>query len=389
MGEGVNMGSLRSVFTYTHHVTPTYNRYNLLGILHVANKLRTAIIQSVQVYGYTYAVELLTNKNIHDLAQDLMNAIQMEREVILKTDGKNYESTDGFDFTCGSLFNANLVCDYVKYLASRGSSTLAISESVIETLFTEMKHDKRSSKGSSPSLILAPELGKYTTSRIPYEGDRYPNVKDSSNFSMCLLLALIGWACCSFKWGIVEEGGRHHIFAYVAPKDGLRYIEAKILYLIGRRLAYMTSFFSKTSRRSYEARGELSTIGILALLSPVIRDVAESVETLSKLELNIYTHSFEGRGHSIRIAGAFGLDRVNVRLLPSRFVGVMLAEASALPKLAFEIPSFFNILGEYLVSENDVLYVEALRELVSALNNENISPTTKRLAELLLRNAVR
>jgi len=425
--ESLRSASLRLVPIYTHYVTPTYSRYNLLGILYIANKLREAIIRGVRVYGYTYTVELLTDKSERELMWDLMNSVQRERGEIVKAEGKRYKAIDGFNFACQSsgtdpYFNAPSVCRYIEYLADKESSLATVSKSrksgkpaqasedeVFGSIFVERIHDKRSRSGSSPSLILVPELGKYATSKIPYEDALYPDVGDSSGVSACLLLALIGWACCSFKWEIVEKnekegekkarrkdekqlekGKRHHVFAYIAPTSDLRYAEARALYWIGRRLAYMTTLFvDYADRRGGEVKERLSTLGILALLSPVIRDAAESAEILSKLELNIYTHSYEGGRHSIRVSGAFGLDRVDVRLLPSRLVGAMLAYVNHLPKLVFEVPSFLNMLGEYLVSGNDSLYVEALRELASALSDRETSEGTKWIARVLLQSAER
>ncbi|ADM27734.1 hypothetical protein Igag_0918 [Ignisphaera aggregans DSM 17230] len=402
------MGGLKLIPIYTHYVTPTYSKYNLLGMLHVASRFRTAIIRRVRVHGYTYTVELLTDKSERELAQDLAETVQRERREIVRAEGKRYRAMDGFGFVCQSsgtdpYFNAPAVCRYIEYLTGKETSLSTVSKSgkgrkstqaseseVFSSIFAERIHDKRSSTGKSPSLILAPELGKYATSGIPYEGGLYPDVGDSGGASACLLFALIGWACCSFKWEIAEERRSHHVFAYVAPKDYLGHAEAKALYWIGRRLAYVTSLFvSYAGREASEVKEKLSTLGILAMLSPVIRDVAESADILSKLELNIYTHSFEGGRHSIRIAGAFGLDRVDVRLLPSRLVGAMLAYVNHLPKLVFEVPSFLNTLGEYLVSGNDVLYIEALRELASVLSDRETSEDTKWMARVLLQNAGR
>jgi len=400
------MGSLRTVSLYAHHVTPTYTKYNLLGILHIANGLRKAIIRRVRVlYGYTYAVELLAEASDEELIQDLIDSLQAERGEIVKAEGRHYRTEDGFRFVCRSsgsdpYFNATSVCRYVEYLSGKAPSLPAVGRSgkskssaqvpeadVLRSVLEMRAHDKRSSSGGSPSLILAPELGKYSRSEIPYRSS-YPDISDYGGASACLLFALIGWACCSFKWEIAEENASHHVFAYVAPKVDLEYFEAEALYQIGRRLAYMTTLLARAGR-SGEARERLSTHGILALLSPAIRDVTESAELLSKLELNVYTHSFEGGRHSVRAAGAFGLVSVDVKLLPSRLVGAVLAYIRYLPALVSEVPSFFNILGEYLTSGNDALYVEALRELAVALSDDGVSRKAKRMATVILKNAVR
>jgi len=376
---------------YTHYVTPTFAKLNLLGLLHSVNSARTAVVLGVEDLGYNYAVVVASTEQGR-LLESLAGAIEKERGILMKIEkaevkeGKGARRKEGEEEERPVIHGGVRVRwellrgtakDYYVVMAEGGQPELSAGD--MKTVLEEAFHDRRRSGGGSPSLALAPELGKFSTASIPYVS-KYPSVHDKGGFSTCTLLALIGWACCTFTWRIPEGGGEErYTFAYPAPRMSLSYGEARMLYWLGLRFSMLSRPFVGLWRGRL-----LSTLGLLALLSPAVKDVVSTVATLSKLELNIYTLEYRGGRTAVRNMSSMRLDIVE--RFPAELAGAMLARARELPRLVEYAPEFFELLGEYLVTGNDQTYTEALRELAPLVSSKQVQPE---FLEFLLKRAWR
>jgi len=353
--------SLTRFRLYTHYVTPTFAKLNLLGILHVVHLAKSALTLGVEALGYNYAVIVGANINQNRLLESLADVIQRERGNLLRTEGGRFVRYNGTQIHRVLLRGA--AEDYGEQMAKRSQPWPMLTASNMGAILGEALHDRRKSGGQSPSLVLAPELGKYSTADVPYSSG-YPSIYDSGKFSACTLLALIGWLCCTFSWRVsTGEGEERYLFAYPAPRTSLNYGEARMLYWLGLRFSMLSRPFAGL----WYAR-PLSTLGLLALLSPVVKDVVSTVATLSKLELNIYTLEYRGGRTAVRDMSSIRLNIVE--RFPAELAGAMLARARELPRLVEYAPEFFELLGEYLVTGNDQTYTEALRELAPLVSSE-------------------
>jgi hypothetical protein len=82
-----------------------------------------------------------------------------------------------------------------------------------------------------------------------------------------------------------------------------------------------------------------------------------------------------------------GLDRVE--LMPDGISSVLLANMNRLRDLIINVPEFFNLLGEYMLSGNDIIYVESLRILASALHDKDVPNSVKAVIREVLEHGAR
>jgi len=369
--------SLARFRLYTHYVTPTFAKLNLLGILHVVHLAKSALTLGVEALGYNYAVIVGASVKQNKLLESLADAIQRERGNLLRIERGRFAMYSGTEISRELL--RGVAEDYGKQIAERSQPWPMLNASSMGAVLGETLHDRRKAGGGSPSLVLAPELGKYSTAGVPYSSG-YPSIYDSGKFSACTLLALVGWSCCTFGWRVVTgKGEERYLFSYPAPRMSLSYGEARMLYWLGLRF----SMLSRPFVRLWRGR-PLSTLGLLALLSPAVKDVVSTVATLSKLELNVYMLEYRGGRTAIRDMDSIRLDIVD--RFPAELAGAMLARARELPRLVEYAPEFFELLGEYLVTGNDQTYTEALRELAPLVSSKQVQPE---FLEFLLERAWR
>lgn len=362
---------------YTHYVTPIFTKLNLLGLLHIAYNLRHGATIGVEPVGeYSYAVKILTADE-NGLKKDLIETLR-EQGVRLR----NVINKAPYSYAQPKVLE--------KTIEMLNKGGISINQ-LVNSLLNLQSHDMRVQTSGSPSLVLAPDLGKFSSSRIPYEG-KYPNLYDvrvgKEGLSLCTILSAIGFENCSFKMGQVDKRGEiiRYMCAFVVNRGNASISIARALYWIGRRFSSLSTNFERLSEQQ-----SLSTTGLLALLSPIIKDAVQSTDTLSRLELNIYSLEREARRPWAYSRNMVVMNLENVALMPNSLAGALLAKVSNLRVLVEQIPEFFNLLGEYLLSRDDTLYVESLRTLASLLHEREtkVPGWVKGVASFILEHGAR
>lgn len=345
---------MQKAVLYTHHVTPIFTKLNLLGLLHIAYSSRYGIPVGIEpLGGYDYAVNILTVGE-ERLKSDLAEVMKTQgAELKMRINKVPYShGRSGALRTIISALNE----------ARRGEI-----EKFVDGLLRPRHHDVRLRGSGSPSLLLAPDLGKFSSSSIPYEY-KYPDLCDVTvngrEYSICTATAAVGFENCSFKMGVESEGDIvKYLCAFASARGGVSASVTRALYWIGRRLSWLTHSIERVP----EQRG-LSTVGLLALLSPIVKDAARSADALSQLELNIYSLEREPMRPWMYCRDVVVVSLERVARLPDLLAGAMLAQAHSLRGLVENAPEFFNLLGEFLLSGDDTLYIEALRVLASLIH---------------------
>lgn len=344
------MRQARILELYTHTVTPTFSKLGLLGLLSLAfssKKVLPVSVETTRRGGYKVALLVPDGE---DAENDLSDAMRYSVERInsgwekLRLPKPDNLRTSPIDSTLEHINNAQQLLEYLK---------------------KEESHDKRTRAGKSPGLLLAPELGKYSSSQIPYE-QAYPNLYDSKGVSACSLTAFLGWIVSTFK----TRTDRGLVVVFPSPRsERLGYTETKILYWLSRRLAMFADMLGFNIVAPLGKGGfGLSLPGILAYISPVVRDTTESGDVLSLLDIVTYTLEFDGKVWVSR-----GLSSIPMHVftrMPAELASVLLARLTGSRYLASEAPEFFNTLGEYMLSGDTSLYTEALRILASIVASE-------------------
>ncbi|MEM4584285.1 MAG: hypothetical protein QW607_11535 [Desulfurococcaceae archaeon] len=394
---------------YTHYVTPIFTKLNLLGLLHTIFNSVQVIPRRVEFMGYNYVVEILTYKTEEEAVNDLLKAIkkcgeELHKAVVIKelheTSKENVDNkrkkkkrrTEGelqlrFPYRCAKS----------ETLKTSIQDLRNISLTVLEfkKVFCEQHlHDNRGIKGKAPPLLLAPDLGKFSSAKIPYE-NRYPNAMDtklaitsgdrrkSGEMSLCTAMAVLGFEFCSFNLGfpLRKNLDAKYVVAFPSTQTDLDMVATRILYWIGRRFAWLTKVFEYRFR---ELEG-LSIPGVYALLSPIVKDVSQSIKVLSELELTIYTVERDVDNWQWTYARDIAsIELEYVSRLPNSIAGAMLANISSLKLLVEYVPGFFELLGEYMLSGDKILYIEALRSLASILHRKDVPPQVKSVARDVL-----
>jgi hypothetical protein len=108
---------------------------------------------------------------------------------------------------------------------------------------------------------------------------------------------------------------------------------------------------------------------------------------LGSLELTLFKIVLEDQKQYVRNLVAIGMD--SIYLFPDNLVQALLAEIESLGSLVSYVPDFFNLVGEYMLSGNDSIYIEALRVLASALQDRSIPSDVKRVISGILEYAAR
>ncbi|MEM4514545.1 MAG: hypothetical protein QXZ41_08560, partial [Ignisphaera sp.] len=254
---------------YTHYVTPIFTKLNLLGLLHTIFNSVQVIPRRVEFMGYNYVVEILTYKTEEEAVNDLLKAIkkcgeELHKAVVIKelheTSKENVDNkrkkkkrrTEGelqlrFPYRCAKS----------ETLKTSIQDLRNISLTVLEfkKVFCEQHlHDNRGIKGKAPPLLLAPDLGKFSSAKIPYE-NRYPNAMDtklaitsgdrrkSGEMSLCTAMAVLGFEFCSFNLGFpprkksdAKEPKKPDVVKYVvafpSTQTDLDMVATRILYWI-------------------------------------------------------------------------------------------------------------------------------------------------------------
>ncbi len=377
---------------HTHFVTDTFSKLNLLGLMEIAWNSPYVIPEEVMRGPYGYRLVLRTtdaSRAFTSLVQNLGSVIE-RREI---------------DEVLGLLryaFVKNNV-DGVRKLVRGNEGQQALAQALQQA---GVIHSRGASKKGSPTLFLAPDLGKFGTYKIPYESS-YPNPLDNvgdQRISLCTVLSLIGFSFRTFRMTITRRGTQRHACALLAPVSRLGYRGVRILYSISGRLAEYSRISEEALRRLARGRGggeegeiaEPSSLAILAFLAPVLKDAAPYTGSgLEGIEIVLYSVTIEGGKQYVRKQYVRELVLQPARYvanLPDALAGAMLARYKELPALLLKAPDFFNTLGEYLVSGDERLYVEALRELASFVHqasSDRNSAWLSKPARFLLRNSSR
>ncbi|MEM4006644.1 MAG: hypothetical protein QXT92_03165 [Nitrososphaerota archaeon] len=396
---------------YTHYVTPIFTKLNLLGLLHTIFNSVQVIPRRVEFMGYNYVVEILTYKTEEEVVNDLLKAIkkcgeELHKAVVVKELHKaSKENVDNKRKKKKHSANVELELRLpYKYAESKTLKTSVqnlkdINLTVLDfkKIFCEQHlHDNRGTEGKAPPLLLAPDLGKFSSAKIPYE-KRYPNAMDtklaitsgdrrkSGEMSLCTAMAVLGFGFCSFNLGfpLRKNLDAKYVVAFPSTQTDLDMVATRILYWIGRRFAWLTKVFEYRFR---ELEG-LSIPGVYALLSPIVKDVSQSIKVLSELELTIYTVERDVKRD--KSVWTYARNIANIELeyvsrLPNSIAGAMLANISSLKLLVEHVPDFFELLGEYMLSGDKILYIEALRSLASILHRKDVPPQVKSVARDIL-----
>ncbi|MEM4844617.1 MAG: hypothetical protein QXU08_09440 [Ignisphaera sp.] len=392
---------------YTHHVTPVFTKLNLLGLLHIIFNSIQVIPRRVDFMGYNYVVEILTYKTEKEVVNDLLEAMKKcgkelyeavvveelheASKEIVDNERKKKRRAEG-ELQLRFPYNYTKRSETLK-TSVQNFRNISLTVPEFSKIFCEQRlHDNRSNRGKAPPLLLAPDLGKFSSAKIPYE-DGYPDVMDteitsvdrgkSVKISLCTAVAVLGFEFCSFNLGfpLRKNPDVKCVVAFPSTQTGLDMVTTRILYWIGRRFAWLTKVFG------YRVRGleELSITGVYALLSPIVKDVSQSIRVLSELELTIYTVERDTDIWQWTYARDIAsIELEHVSRLPNSIAGAMLANLFNLKSLVEYVPEFFNLLGEYMLSGDKVLYIEALRSLASVLHRKDVPSRVKSVARVIL-----
>ena len=375
----------------THYLTPTFTKLNLLGLLHTAWESPYIVPVSLEQKGHGFSVEARTTNHqlaARNLFDELLQALN--------------SPAVGETMKLGPLARYEYVNNQIEDIKNH---TQEIRNAFQDIIQQEYVHVRKSGEGGSPTLLLAPDLGKYSTATLPYRGI-YPDATDyelpekgsskkrkKPGISVCTLLALVGFTFCTFRAYFTGReradrgrgrGGSYSIHcAFLSPFTRLGYSEIRALYWSGRRLSAISSPLFQRVEESPP-----STLGLFAALSPVILD-ASPRGTLQRMEFVTYVLTKEGNKQYVRSMDSLWAGYAT--RLPEDLVGAMLAELGNIPRLLAQAPDFFNVLGEYLISGDDRIYLEALRELASSIHSLKQKKLTdlSRTASFLLSHAAR
>jgi len=380
---------MRVVRLSTHIVTPTFSKLNLLGLLHIVSNTPSSLVHRIVVAGEHYELYLLVGSHFED---ELIQALRSAANSIVCREGSQASSSQIIQIEnfriLKQLFTETLrrSIDIESLIAS------ANRDAILRSLREPVRHDTRTtSVKRSPSLLLAPELGKYSTARMPYE-DAYPQLDDridNKEAYLCTFIALLG-LYASFKLEVQtkrdkKKSVRELYIAIPAPRTHLHGLRASVLYWTGRRLAWLSQQLLRSLRIGEEENWQVSVPGFVALVSPVIKDATTSM--LGSLELTLFKIVLEDQKQYVRNLVAIGMD--SIYLFPDNLVQALLAEIESLGSLVSYVPDFFNLVGEYMLSGNDSIYIEALRVLASALQDRSIPSDVKRVISGILEYAAR
>ena len=174
--------SLTRFRLYTHYVTPTFAKLNLLGILHTVRLAKTTVTLGVKTRGYNYAVVVGVSTDQNRLLESLAGAIERERGNLLRIEETKEEREEKgrkwFVPRGGTKIGWELLRGvaekYGEKMAKEGQPWPELSADSMGAVLGEAFHDRRRAGGGSPSLALAPELGKYSTASIPHPAATHP-----------------------------------------------------------------------------------------------------------------------------------------------------------------------------------------------------------------------
>jgi len=363
----------------THYLTPTFTKLNLLGLLHTAWASPYTAPVSLEQRGHGFSVKVRTTDArlaTRSLFDELLQALNSHtvRELVDKASRHALEPLTRYSYVGNQIDSIN----------KHAQGTRNNIEDFKNIICSERVHVRKSGKGGSPTLILAPDLGKFSTAGLPYKGV-YPDATDHEKLkiSVCTLLALTGLAFCALRAVFIEETKRNIYCAFLSPFASLGYREIRALYWSGRRLSALSPHFWETGR------SPPSTLALFAALSPVILD-ASPRGAVQHAEFVTYVVTVERNKQYVRSQESLWAGYA--ARLPVDLAGAMLARLSDIPRLLVHAPDFFNLLGEYLTTGDDRIYLEALRELASSvhsLKREKSTENLSRTAAFLLSRAAR
>jgi len=336
---------------------------------------------SLEQRGHGFSVKVrttdarLATRNLFD---ELLRALRSHtvRELVDKASGHALEP----------LIRYSYVGNQIESINKHAQGIRNNIEDFKNIICSERVHTRKSGKGGSPTLILAPDLGKFSTADLPYKGV-YPETADHEKLeiSVCTLLALTGLAFCTFRAVFIERAKRErNIYcAFLSPFASLGYREIRALYWSGRRLSALSPRFWRIER------SPPSTLALFAALSPVILD-AFPRGAVQHAEFVTYAVTVERNKQYVRSQESLWAGYA--ARLPVDLAGAMLAKLSGIPQLLVHAPDFFNLLGEYLTTGDDRIYLEGLRELASSIHSlkrEKSTEDLSRTASFLLSHAAK
>jgi hypothetical protein len=393
----------------THIVTPVFAKLNLLGLLHIVHSTGKAIPIKINPVGDIYELHVYSSqgfeeefvKTLISIAKQMLRSSepQDEEKAKRKQKKRKQEMTgrkriviEWFEVDQRYLYSGSAATALLNSIENLISASNYSYSDLIELLMKATRHDMRSG-GKSPTLLLAPDLGKYSTAQIPYDS-KYPNIVDKKlnrkeDLYLCTAISLIGLHA-GFKLRVIAKNFDDVYIAIPSPRKQLSGLRTSMLYWIGRRLSFLSQKIGAISTLKREGRFSLSMPGLYAVLSPVIKDCVTSSSMLSAFEVVIYRITLEkgrGGGQYVRDFVSMGLDRVE--LLPDGISSVLLANINRLRDLIINVPEFFKLLGEYMLSGDDTMYVESLRVLASALHDRDISNNVKAVIREVLEHGTR
>jgi hypothetical protein len=389
----------------THIITPVFAKLNLLGLLHIIHNTNKTIPFKINSVGDIYEVYIYTKqgfeeefvKTLVNITKQMLRHSEPQGREKAKRKKRKQETTERknivvewFEVDQRFIYSGNKPTTLLESVENLINASNYSYNDLIELLMRPIRHDTRSSSGKSPTLLLAPDLGKYSTAQIPYV-NRYPNIIDGNldekDIYLCTAVSLIGLHA-GFKSTIISTNAVDTYIAIPSPRTSLRTLHVSALYWIGRRLSFLSQKVNRIDTRRKEERFSLSIPGLYAVLSPIIKDCITSSETLKAFEVTIYRITSEiKRGQYVRDFVNMGLDRVE--LMPDGISSVLLANINRLRDLIINVPEFFNLLGEYMLSGNDIIYVESLRILASALHDKDVPNSVKAVIREVLEHGAR
>ncbi|MCD6509750.1 MAG: hypothetical protein J7L11_05100 [Thermoprotei archaeon] len=369
---------------YTHSITNTFSALNLLGYLYLIKESGAGVIKGVYPEAGWYRIEVLTNSKewlLERLEKGLKEAVA---RAIIK--GEKERISFG-SFT----YNVNR---YVKKLKSVLDSIGEIGiKNLEDVIFRPRHHGREGGRVSkpaitgSPSLFLAPELGKYATSGVLYVS-KYPRFDYA-----CISISYVGLRYMTFNLRFRRERVDHYLIVAPSVVAPLNYFEARSFYTICRSISILSRITSRAIGRAFKRKKQeeeralgLSSIGFFVLLSPYFKEIASLEESLGKLRLVEYIVEQSDR-MAVRLFNSFPLS--GVRRLPDSLAGEFLTNPERLASLALEAPEYFHLLGEYLLTGHHETYINAMRTLARVLSNGEISSFNRDLAKDLLVNSRR